>query len=1492
MFFRRKPKIKRSLFRRIVNGFIYFGIGVIVALLVLFAISQTSTFREWLREKLVTTINGSINGELSIEGIDGTIFTALILNNTTLSQDGDTLLHAEKIEVRVSPLRILFKIIYFRKIEITNANITLLKDESGELNISKLSKPSGEEIQEDTTSTGFTFKFQVADLSLINVGLRIQSYENKNSTKIYENLNMDDLRLDGLNLSLNAFADISGKELRMSINRMAVKPNLNGFYLKHLSGNFFFENDEIIVTALNIETSRSDITLNAAMKKFPLFGGGDFKIEETPLQLDLSASNFNFDDLTNFIPATDLLQGSLDVDISAHGTLDNLSLRKLNITFNDTRLKASGNVKNITAGDRMFIDMKFNDTKINPLDGNNLLRTVDLPVYPEFGIFNFDTLYFRGEPLNFNSIMYVQTEKGKFNGKVAMNLAAEDMEYDIALNTIGLDLNPVINLSTKLTSKIRLKGKGTSPDKMKAVLSFNANASKIQGRNYQLFKADINSGNALINYEISFVSDTTSGKLAGQINFTDLLNPSYNLDASIYHFNIGELLKDQNYQSDINVNIIAEGREFDPDSLDLFAVLAFDSSTISGIELNDRKIIIDLRKNEGGERVINIVSNLADITLTGDFSLVDAASLIETEATLISEFIDQSVTSINPPGESSLTKQKAVFLLPENKADLSYAIEFKDFEMLSLLLGNVEMEIDGEMNGFLKRSSDSLFANLSMNVNYFKYWDGAKLFYVSSLDLNAMAVNDFTGDFPDSFTSKIKLSAKDIFLNEEFHNIHLNSSINNNNMDISFRGQIGDNLFTNFIGNIGIDDGRIGMVLDSLFIQYNDFRLWNSEKIDIAYSDGHFNVYNFKMTHNPGDIDLNGLFSFSNDQNLRLHVVNMPGSDINVQLLKLPAETGFKANLNLSAFWQGTAQSPMLNMNMTLDSVQIRNKRIGTFSTTVDYINDKMKLDVNFLDTLYNLKTPKLDIDGSLPISLSLQPEENNNGTKEVNLSINANDFELVALSGLIPYIRNLQGTLNAGINIRGTYDDLGLFGSLSLDQVSFTARPNNINYLAQAKFGLNYDEVTIDNFYISNTPQMRDGGKIFAKGNLIHKNLDFNDVKISANGKLKILGEETRLVNPYIFGDLIVETVNDINYVVNENENFIDANLIIKKGATLTFLPTRSGFSNESDKFVYKYRDYSAESEEDASIDSLIILSRLSSRLEGPVPSNPNGLNLKVKINVEDEAKMVFVLSREFQQNLTAYLTGNFEYSIINDKPVANGELVLMEGSKLEFIKPFQAYGSLKFLSDIDNPYLDITGIYRDYYLPTDSIGSGSNEKEVEIRIKIEGPLNDLNKNFIQREGTIGVYIRDNNVSDFQFDATKTSSDAIMFIIVGKFTDDATSQDRNIAASTAASFAGSLVGGFLNEKFGDYVRGVRFQQVGSETKFSLIGKAGPVRYEIGGTSQVFQDFSRANIRIEYPPITSLRNLILRLERREPLQGTTTYGEMINEFGIKYRFDF
>jgi uncharacterized protein involved in outer membrane biogenesis len=142
MFFKRKSKNKRPLARRIINYFIGAGVVLIVILLLAFGFTQTSTFRSWFKDFITEQVNSSTNGTLSIEKLDGTIFTTLILSNTVYTIEKDTLFSAESIELKVSTLRVLLKTIYLRQLEIDNAKISLLKDENGELNISKITSPS------------------------------------------------------------------------------------------------------------------------------------------------------------------------------------------------------------------------------------------------------------------------------------------------------------------------------------------------------------------------------------------------------------------------------------------------------------------------------------------------------------------------------------------------------------------------------------------------------------------------------------------------------------------------------------------------------------------------------------------------------------------------------------------------------------------------------------------------------------------------------------------------------------------------------------------------------------------------------------------------------------------------------------------------------------------------------------------------------------------------------------------------------------------------------------------------------------------------------------------------------------------------------------------------------------------------------------------------------------------------------------------------------
>ncbi len=502
MFFRRGKKVKRPLYRRIINAFIYFGLGVIVILIIAFAITQTSTFRNWLRETVIEQVNTSTNGELYIERIDGTIFTSLILNKTALTLEGDTILNAGSIEVKTSPLKMLFKIIYFRKIEIKDASIALLTDENGELNISKLIPPS-EDLEEEETSE-FKWKLQVADLTLSNVNAKLQSYKRKHSRANYKVIDLDDFRVNNINLSLSAFVDIKGHEFDITIHNFSANPNLYNFDLKDLSLKFLLVDDKAGVPYLNLITGNSQISLSAGLSNYKLLGEDKGrKIEDALMRLDFTAADFNFDNLSSFIEATDLLKGDVTIRLSANGSLNKLNIEKLVIEMQGTQLDGTGKLENITGGSSMNINTVFTNSRINQEDVNNLLHTIDLPVYKDLGIITFDTLSFKGSPLNFTGDVKLKTDKGNINTKAKLNLEKEEFEYDISFTTSNFDVSPFTGVTTKLNSKGTFTGRGLTPENISAKLNFNADGSVIDNNKFQNLKIDTEGKNGIITSHFS-----------------------------------------------------------------------------------------------------------------------------------------------------------------------------------------------------------------------------------------------------------------------------------------------------------------------------------------------------------------------------------------------------------------------------------------------------------------------------------------------------------------------------------------------------------------------------------------------------------------------------------------------------------------------------------------------------------------------------------------------------------------------------------------------------------------------------------------------------------------------------------------------------------------------------------------------------------------------------------------------------------------------------
>ncbi len=1496
MFFRRRQKVKRPLYRRIINAFIYFGVGLIALLMITFALTQTSTFRNWLRETVIEQVNSSTNGQLFIERIDGTVFTSFILNNTTLTLEGDTILNAGKIEVKTSPLKILFKIIYFRKIEIKDATIALLKDENGELNISRLVPPSEE--PEDEEPSEFNWKLQVADFSLNGVNLKLQSYNYKNSNAFYDVINFDDLRVNDLNLSLAAFADIKGSEFAITIDNFSAKPNLNYFKLNDLSGKFLLVDDKAGVTDLNLVTDRSQISVSAAISDYKLLGEDKRrKIEDAFMRIDLAATDFNFDNLTSFIDATYLLKGNVTTHVSASGSLNNLVLEKLIVELQDSRLEATGKLRHITRGDKMIINTVFTDSYINQNDANNLLHTIELPVYEELGILTFSGLSFVGSPLNFNSGIKLKTDKGNLTASAHLNLEKDEFEYDINIETRNFDISPFAGVASDLNSEGSLKGVGFSPGTIIAQFKLNADGSTIDNNYFQNLDIEADGYNGIIKTGFSFVSGNADGSINVNLDITDESKPSYKFTAGVNGFDIRSLFDESDIPSDLNFFLEGEGENFNQDDLNLFASLIIDNSTIRGLKIDSTRTIVDIR-SETDQRVINVISDLADITLSGNFKIADLVSLVSTESKTLSTALTNKLERIQPPEFIDNTKIDDLqdeeydedFFAESlsSEVDLNYALEFKDFELLSLILGGSKIEIDGELYGKLTIFNDSIAANINTNLDYFKFWDRKELIYLSQFDLefsfsDKLSSTDLTG-----FETEVNLKVRKVFFGSEFENLFLDLGYKNNIATIDFNVVMEEIIRAEIDGIVDISGDKVSVLLDDLLFSYNDYTLVNRNKIDLSYSENQINFNQFTLTHNRGEIILSGTLSTEGQHNLSLNLNDIEGKDLSTGFLGLHPHESFHGLINLSAQLNGVAGFPELNLDLNIDNFAYINQPLGSLTSSIGYANQQLTADIKLVKGVLQNDKPNLIFSGNIPIDLALKSGGTLLTDKNVFLSLKAAELDLAPFGSTVSQIHQMRGKFNAEVSATGTLENLNTFGFININNASFVLQANRLKYYTGLDLKFDEDRIELSNLYIKNSDETKDSSTLTGHGYLTHRNFLPSEVEISLSGMLKLLSRSSRSANPSFYGDLVIETRDDLVYKLNENQNQLTADLILKKGANVTFSPTNSAFTNETDKFVYHFKS-EVDSVGDNEIDSLIIISEsVSKELKA---SSKTPFDIDIKIEVEDEARMDFVLSREFNQNLTAYLGGNFEYTVVNNKPLAQGELVLLEGSKLDFIKTFQAEGSIRFLSELDNPYLDVVGTYQNYY-DADTSRTSINEYEVQVRIKLEGPVKSLNTNFIEDDNNIEIYKRPTNRGQFELDATKDASDAMMFIIVGKFTEDASMQETNFAVSTAASLAGSIVGGFLNDKLGDYVRSVQVRQVGTETKFSLIGKAGDFRYEIGGTSQIFQDFSRANVKIEWPVIPITPRLILRLERREPIFESSTYSEMINELGVKYSFQF
>lgn len=1477
----------RKALRYGVNIFVYTFVAIFMLLMIFFGVSQTSFFKNWLRDTVVEIVNDEIHGKLSIAQIDGTIFTSLLIKNVTLtSLQNDTVVSAGNIELRTSPLKILFKNIYVRKFELKDANIHLVEERDGQLNLLKIFPPST--TPEDTTTSEFPFTIEVADFALTNVDFSMQRYDKVGSIQNYQSLTNDDFRIKNLNVSFNAFADLNKYNYRLTINNISFNPNFNFFQLKHLSGSILLTPQLAGINKLHLITSDSDIELSAAVLGVDFLK--DFSLEElskAQIRLSLTAPKINFDDVTTYVPPINMLQGTVAADLESSGTFEELLVKKLNLTYNNTILNANAKLKNLLDVDNMNFDLSIINSYLDPSDPNKLLRNIELPEYKEFGVVKIDTLNYKGGPLDFKTTFVLKTDKGNLKGNANIDLRPAEMIYDATLYTNEFDLGSFTSIPTNINSEIKISGAGFNPEKMKMDFTLNAAASKFGDKYFKDLILNAKAENGLISTGLMLRSDSSSANLMANLDFRNPNDPTYDIKGKTNGINLAKLLSNQSLDSELNLSFEASGQGFNPDSMDLFLVTDIQKSRFLDFDIDSTRLILDLRRNDSGKKIINIISDIADFTISGNFLLASLGDVLSREADIINESIGEkldpifnkdSIYNSNSQNPTNYTQQSV------KDFDLNYLLDFK--ESMNLTFGKNQIELDGQMDGYMKSINDSLSISLNSDFDYLKFWNDESVYFLINSNLNCNLSNHLNSGYSGNLDAEIEFNSERIYAGANIYNVSSKLSFINNQIDLSASAEYEDNIKANIISRAFLDKNELQLYINDLSINYNQFNIHNKNELALSYANETLDFEEFILDVANGTLNLKGTFGLTGEHKLDISLDSLKGERLVTDIFGNLGTKKFDADINLNGLVTGNFGDPKFSITASAKKIKYGESNFGSLISIFDYADNKLNTDIQFLDSNLNVNLPAMLVTGYIPLNLT-NKDSVKKSNSAIDLTIQSDEFDLGSLKNIIPYVQFQKGKLETDIYLSGTIAKPVAIGYFSINDAKFKVTNNNLDYDLNTKVWVDDEDITIESITLQNIFGTKQGGALKGTGFVKLNEFKLDSTFIKVNGDLKVLDKISKTSSPLVYGDLVLQTRGDIVYSAKKGKSYVNLPLDVTV-ADITIPLNKSAYSSSSG-FIYKY------SEGNKNVDKLI--SELDSLIES-TSKNDSIINsakdiyqfdYTLDIKLKTEAEVAVVLSKELDQNLVALLGGDFFLESLNGKTKSGGELKLLDGSSLSFVKTFSAYGTVKF-DKISNPIIDITSTYKDYYIPPAS-ANGTNEQEVAVKIKLKGPLSELNQNFIRDEDNIGVYMGRQAIDEDKKDPTKNATDAMYFLIIGKFPGDDNSQQTNdFVGEYTASLAGSLIGSVLNQYFDNYVTGFQLRQTGTDTKFSLLGNVWKIKYQIGGSTEVLQDLSRANVRMEYPITERLQ---LRLERKESENQTSSINNpLFFEGGFKYNFEF
>ena len=1496
-----KPKKKRKLFRKLF--LILFLLFIALIILV-----QTSFFKNWLLQYGVDEINKILSekeSRLSIERIEGSILKDIKLYNISLTVRKDTMFNLDLLDIEFSLSGLASKEVKIKSIvlEKPEINFTRILDKNDSLiwNIGYLLESDKKD--EDTTKSEFDWKIYADNFEIKNGSLRSLDAKDLNIPirdavmKKTNALTSDSLDVSSLNVKLNA--QYLPDDKKINVENISFKTNSN-FNVTGLSFNASLDKDDLAkVENLSLVTDKSNIKIKVASIENlnPLKNKVDyFEFQKKNFVVDIITDKFDFDDLTYFLPDINFMNGAVFLNLKADGNYADFKMDELLVTLPyGTTLDINGRVKNLHEPSRLYFDVDCRNAILNPQDEEEITPGLPIPDYSHLGTVR-ASFKFTGEPLKFNAEAIVSSTAGDAEVKGFLDITQNELVYDAKATTNNIDIGKITkdeSLRSNITGDFIVSGRGVDYKTMVSKISYNIKNTVLFDQRIESSSGTINANSGNIDLNVDYNSNSGYAKIDGNIIVRDIDNLAYNLKGQVNNFDVSTFVKGSDNKSNLNFSFDVQGSGTDIDNLTGKLNMQMDQSILSNYMLPASPLSIEFSQTDTA-RIVKVESNLLDLTASGKFRFMDLPGIVTNNIDQLSEQISNNLNMdtlgfYSNPEVSDFRIRSYVH--NSFSTDLRYYVKIKSLLPLNLILQDSSLVFKCDIRGRLLNDDNTMVFSVAGRFEDFKYGDTTLLFKKSVV--RVFLKNDYQSKLPFSYLADVNLRASDLStgnINFDTIGVDLNTSSYLPTLSAYVKIDSSKSFYTQgagiFLKNVA------GMQFDTMSVQFDSYRLYNSEPImakyvidDTGISKNHFDISSFKLTDGNQRLNVSGIYSLNGFSNISLSADRLSIAKLQKHFIpNIEKNDLLNGNIRrVKIDYKGSFENPELNFESNTDFLSSQKIKLGRVDALVDYKNNLLKPQIAF----YNPNNAgSLLIDGSLPYDNPLIAGKNEEDRSSilfnpVDIKIASKDFQIKILEQFIPVISSLKGKMNGEIDIKGIVKTPQLSGNLSVKNGSFIFDMTGVNYDFDAFLSTEKPRLNFSDFKIKHKTAKN---KVMNLGGYIDfSNLSFNEMELRISGEGKLLDESVTQNIMGVYGNLFGKTSNDLVLKGNADNLYMTGNIDITEGRISIIPQYKVAYNIYDDNFIYRVKVDSSIIKNDTLFlakynDSLSMFEKSKldpfdsyfKLINNTLEKKNQASNFKyfIKLNTLKDIYCRLLIEEKSGQEFTGNVSANITFDNLETPSFSTrGRVNIGENSFYKFYKSFLAEGYVLFTGDVVNPELYIKGLYA---TKTTDPNNNNTSREVEIKLDVNGNAMSpkLKWEVLSNGSTYG--------------GSDPTDDAISFIVFGRFKDELNADQRlsmfsSVGANVGTSFASNYVSDIINTylpfivktdiTYNDAKKGT----FAENTDIRFTAQFGGATIILGG--QILRDLSNTNFLIEYPLNNILginnisQNLIIQLER-------------------------